>query len=487
MNYKMMGRFIAQVILIEAAFMIPALLISLYCQETAATKGFLASIALILLIAGILLLFCRKERGGFYAREGFVCVGLSWIVMSILGCLPFYISREIPNYLDALFEIVSGFTTTGSSILADVEALSKGILYWRSFSHWLGGMGVLVFLLALAPSKKNGFTMHILRAESPGPDVGKLVPKMKQTAMILYILYIVLTVLNIIFLLIGKMPVFDAVCTAFGTAGTGGFGIKADSIAGYSPYLQNVTTIFMLLFGVNFSCYYLILIGQIKNVFKDEEFRLYIGIVLTSIVLITWNLSNVQESLGYSGIGETIRHAAFQVATIMTTTGFATTDFDLWPSFSKAILICLMIIGASAGSTGGGFKCGRMLLVFKSLRRNIKKILYPQNIKVIKNNGRMVDEKVIENTNAYLAAYVIIIILSFIAVSLDGFSITTNITAVLACFNNIGPGFEAVGPTCNFSGFGILSKLVLIVDMLAGRLEIFPILILFSRSTWRRK
>lgn len=488
MNYKMMGRFIAQVILIEAAFMIPALLISLVDEDKAAVNGFLTSIALILIISGILLFICRKERGGFYAREGFVCVGLSWIVMSILGCLPFYISREIPHYLDALFEIVSGFTTTGSTILADVEALSRGILYWRSFSHWLGGMGVLVFLLALAPlSKKNGFMMHILRAESPGPDVGKLVPKIKQTARILYILYIVLTILNIIFLLIGRMPVFDAVCTAFGTAGTGGFGIKNDSIASYSPYIQNVCTIFMLLFGVNFSCYYLLIISQAKNVFKDEEFRAYIGIVLGSIVLITWNLKDVAASLGYSGIRETIRHAAFQVATIVTTTGFATTDFDLWPSFSKSILVCLMIIGASAGSTGGGFKCGRMILVFKSLRRNIRKILHPQKIQVVKNNGRMVDEKIIENTNAYLAAYVIIIMISFIIISLDGLSTTTNITAVLACFNNIGPGLEAVGPTCNFGGFSILSKLVLIMDMLAGRLEIFPILILFSRSTWMRR
>lgn len=488
MNYKMMGRFIAQVILIEAVFMLPALLISFVDGDRAAVNGFLTSIALILIIAGILLSICRKERGGFYAREGLVCVGLSWIVMSILGCLPFYISREIPHYLDALFEIVSGFTTTGSTILADVETLSRGILYWRSFSHWLGGMGVLVFLLALAPvSKKNGFMMHILRAESPGPDVGKLVPKIKQTAAILYILYIVLTILNILFLLIGKMPVFDAICTAFGTAGTGGFGIKNDSIASYSPYIQNVCTIFMLLFGVNFSCYYLLIIGQVKNVLKDEEFRTYIGIALGSIILITWNLQGVAESLGYSGIGETIRHAAFQVSTIMTTTGFATTDFDLWPSFSKAILVCLMIIGASAGSTGGGFKCGRMILVFKSLRRNIRKILHPQKIQVIKNNGRMVDEKIIENTNAYLAAYIIIIMISFIIISLDGFSTTTNITAVLACFNNIGPGLEAVGPTCNFSGFSILSKLVLIMDMLAGRLEIFPILILFSRSTWMRR
>ena len=483
MNYKMMGRFIAQILGIEVIFMIPALCIIIYCRESAAIRGFSWSMVIIALLALGLYALCRKGKKRFYAREGMVCVGLSWIVMSLMGALPFYISREIPKYIDCFFEIVSGFTTTGSSILPEVESLSKGILYWRSFSHWLGGMGILVFLLAISSLKgsKGGYTMHLLRAESPGPNVGKLVPKMKQTAEILYVLYILLTVLNILFLLIGRMPLFDAVCTALGTAGTGGFGIKNDSIASYSPYLQNVCTVFMLLFGVNFSCYYLILIKQFKTVWKDEELRMYLGMVFGSIVLITINIYGMYDSLG-----ETVRHAAFQVASIVTTTGFATTDFDLWPSFSKAILLCLMVIGASAGSTGGGFKCGRALLLFKNMRRNLKKALYPRRVEVVCNNGQMMEEGVLSNINTYLSAYVIIIIVSFLLISLDGFSTTTNFSAVLACFNNIGPGLEAVGPTCNFSGYSVLSKLVLIFDMLAGRLEIFPILMLLSKSTWKK-
>ena len=484
MNYKMVGRFLAQILAVEGAFMVPAAVVSFVCGEVQAFQAFLWSLSIICLAVMGLYLFCRKTESRFYAKEGLVCAGISWIVMGLLGCLPFFLSGEIPSYLDALFEIVSGFTTTGASILPKVEGMSKGLLYWRSFSHWLGGMGVLVFLLAIIPAggRGRGYTMHILRAESPGPNVGKLVPKMKDTAKILYLIYILLTVLNVVFLLIGKMPVFDAVCTAFGTAGTGGFGIRNDSIAGYSPYLQNVCTVFMLLFGVNFSCYYLLLMRKFKNVFRDEELRMYLGVVIGSIVLIVWNLKGF-----YGTLGETVRHAAFQVASIMTTTGFATTDFDLWPSFSKAVLLSLMVVGACAGSTGGGLKCGRALLLLKSLRRNIRKVLHPQKVQIVRNNGQMVDEKVLENTNAYLAAYVVIVLLSFIVISLDGFSITTNISAVLACFNNIGPGFDAVGPTCNFAAYSPLSKIVLIADMLAGRLEIFPILILFSRSTWTHR
>ncbi len=481
MNYKMIGRFLAQILAVEGVFMIPAAVISFVNGEIQAFQAFLWTLLAISAAVIVLYLFSRGTKSRFYAKEGLVCVGISWIVLGFLGCLPFFLSGEIPGYLDALFEIVSGFTTTGASILPEVESMSKGLLYWRSFSHWLGGMGVLVFLLAIIPAggRGSGYTMHILRAESPGPNVGKLVPKMKDTAKILYLMYVLLTILNIIFLLIGKMPVFDAVCTAFGTAGTGGFGIRNDSIAGYSPYLQNVCTVFMLLFGVNFSCYYLLLMRNFKNVFRDEELRMYVGVVLGGIALIVWNLKDY-----YGTFGETVRHAAFQVVSIMTTTGFATTDFDLWPSFSKAILLSLMVIGACAGSTGGGLKCGRALLLLKSLRRNIRKVLHPQKVQIVRNNGQMVDEKVLENTNAYLAAYVVIILLSFILISLDGFSITTNISAVFACFNNIGPGFDAVGPTCNFAAYGPLSKVILIVDMLAGRLEIFPILILFSRSTW---
>ena len=481
MNYKMMGRFIAQILSIEGLFMIPALLIGIFSGETGAARAFGLTIGLITVIAAVLTLLCRKAPNAFYAKEGLVCVGISWVVLSLTGCLPFYISREIPAYIDAFFEIVSGFTTTGSSILPSVEALSKSLLYWRSFSHWLGGMGVLVFLLAFTGEQGKGFTMHLLRAESPGPSVGKLVPKMRKTASILYLIYIALTVIDIIFLLLGNMPLFDAVCTAFGTAGTGGFGIKNDSLASYSPYLQNVTTVFMALFGVNFSCYYLLLLGHIRSVFKDEELRLYLGIIFGSIILIVLNLRGFYDTLG-----ETVRHAAFTVSTIITTTGFATTDFDLWPAFSKAIIMLLMIVGACAGSTGGGLKVARAMLLMKSLRRNIGQVLKPRKVQVVRNNGAVVDEKILANANAYLAAYVVILFLSFLLISLDNFSVGTNFTAVLACFNNIGPGLEAVGPTCNFSGYSTLSKLVLSFDMLAGRLEIFPMLVLFSRSTWRR-
>jgi len=484
MNYKMMGRFLAQILSIEAIFMVPALLISIYCGETMAVKGFIYTLLIIAVLSAVLFLICRGAPSAFYAREGMVCVSASWIVLSLVGCLPFYISREIPSYIDAFFEIVSGFTTTGASIVPAVESLSKGILYWRSFSHWLGGMGVLVFLLAIVPSgeKGTGFTMHLLRAESPGPDVGKLVPKMRKTAAILYIIYIALTVLDILFLYLGDMPLFEAVCHAFGTAGTGGFGVKNDSLASYSPYLQNVTTVFMLLFGINFSCYYLLLLKEFKSVFKDEELRMYLGIVLVSIFLLVWNLNGF-----YGTWEETIRHAAFQVGSIITTTGYATTDFDLWPSFSKTILLCLMVVGASAGSTGGGLKVARVLLLFKGLRRNIRQMLNPRKVEVVRNNGAVVDEKILANTNAYLAAYVVILFAVFAVISLDGFSVGTNFSAVLACFNNIGPGLEAVGPTCNFAAFSNLSKLVLSWAMLAGRLEIFPMLILFSWGTWKRK
>lgn len=484
MNYKMMGKFIGLLLMVESIFMMPALIISLCMKEYSSVMGFTVTIVLLWGLGVTLRLLCRKARKSFFAKEGLVCVGMGWLFMSLLGCLPFFLSGAIPNYVDALFEIVSGFTTTGASILEQIEGLPYGILYWRSFSHWLGGMGVLVFLLAIPMGGEggSGFTMHLLRAESPGPNVGKLVPKMKQTAQILYILYIALTVLDVIFLLIGGMPVFDAVCTAFGTAGTGGFGIKGDSIAGYSPYIQNVCTVFMLLFGVNFSCYYLLLLGQIKSVFKDEELRMYLGIILASILLIVWNLRGYYDTLE-----ETVRHTAFQVASIVSSTGYATTDFDLWPGFSKAILLFLMVIGACAGSTGGGFKCGRALLVVKNMLRSVRQLIRPQRVQVVRMNGQTVDEKVLANTNTYVAAYAIIIIASFLLISVDGFSITTNFSAVLACFNNIGPGFEAVGPTCNFASYSTFSKLILIWDMLAGRLEIFPILILFSRTTWRQR
>lgn len=483
MNFKMIGRIDALFLAVEAVFLLPALLISLADGKLHTAWAFAASILLILAVAVPLLICTRRSKGGFYAKEGLVSVGLGWIVLSLFGAMPFFLSGEIPNFLDAVFETVSGFTTTGASIVSNVEMLSRGVLYWRSFSHWLGGMGVLVFLLAVAPlgGKNEGFTVHLLRAESPGPNVGKLVPKMRRTAAILYLIYVLLTLLNFLLLLLGRMPVFDAICTAFGTAGTGGFGIKADSMGSYSPYLQNVTTVFMLLFGVNFSCYYLILLGQVRSVWRDEEFRLYWGVVLSAGLLITLNVRGL-----YGNIATAMRHAFFQVGSIITTTGFASVDFDLWPTFSKAILLVLMAIGASAGSTGGGFKCARVLLIFKTLKRNIQQLMHPNSVKVIRMNGQTVDERVISNTNAYLGAYAIILVVSFLLVSLDSVSTTTAFSATLSCFNNIGPGLDAVGPSLSYAGLNWLSKLVLTLDMLAGRLEIFPILILFGKNTWKR-
>ena len=484
MNYRKINKFLSEILILVAITMLPSIFISLFDGETKIALSFLYSILIAAVLAVILKFISRKQSGGFHSREALVCVSLSWILISLIGCLPFFFSRQIPSFIDALFEIVSGFTTTGASILPDVESLSRGLLFWRSFSHWMGGMGVLVLLMVFVPKSDHntGSTMHLLRAESPGPNVGKLVPSMKKTALALYGIYMALTVLDFIFLIAGGMPLFDSACTAFGTAGTGGFGIKNDSMASYSPYLQNVTTVFMLLFGINFSCYYLILTKRFISVLKDEELRAYLGIFIGATALIAFNIYNM-----YSGISETLRHAAFQVSTIMTTTGFATTDFDKWPVFSKTLLLCLMFIGASAGSTAGGLKFQRLLLLIKNLKRHIRQTLYPNKVQIVRMNGEKVNEKILEGTNLYLIGYTFIIVTSFLLISIDGFSITSNMSAVISCFNNIGPGLEAVGPTCNFSGYSVFSKLVLIFDMLAGRLEILPLLGLLSIRTWRRK
>ena len=473
MNYKKINRFLSGILILEAVFMIPAMLICIYDKETKVALSFLATIGISIVLAGILYLFSRNPSNGFHPREGLVCASTCWILISLVGCLPFFISRQIPSFIDALFEIVSGFTTTGASILSDVESLSRGLLYWRSFSHWLGGMGVLVLLMVFVPKSDHtsGSTMHLLRAESPGPNVVKLVPRMKKTALVLYGIYMAMTILNFIFLFIGGMPLFDSVCITFGTAGTGGFGIKNDSMASYSPYLQNVTTIFMLLFGINFSCYYLILTKHLLSVWRNEELRAYLSAFVVSTALITLNIYHL-----YSNVTTGLRHAAFQVSTVMTTTGFATTDFDKWPVFSKQLLLCLMFVGASAGSTAGGLKFQRLLLLLKNLRRHIHHTLYPNKVQVVRMNGQKVSEKILDGTDLYLIAYSLILIFSFMLVSIDDFSITTNFSAVVACFNNVGPGLDAVGPTCNFGGFSIFSKLVLIFDMLAGRLEILPLL-----------
>lgn len=484
MNVKNISRTVGLILLITGIFQLFPLLIAVIDHEPRNILAYIESLCLILLVGSALLLFSRGGNRMFSAQEGFAATGLSWIFMSAFGALPFFLSGQIPSYVDAFFEMVSGFTTTGASILTDVEALSRCNLFWRSFSHWLGGMGVLVFLLAVVPgARKNGGTgIYLMRAESPGPSVDKLTPHLRQTAMILYGIYILLTALCIGCLLLGGMPVFDSFCIAFGTAGTGGFAIKNSSMGGYSYFLQTVVTVFMFLFGVNFSLYYMLLLRKFKAVFKNEELRLYFGIAAGSIVLITINISRM-----YNTVYESVHHAAFQVVSIMTTTGYGTVDFEQWPAFSKAILLSLMFIGASAGSTGGGLKVSRVLLLMKSIRRTIRKALHPRRVQPVYMDGRAVSEEVCDNVNAYLAIYCVILVLSFAIISVDGFSIGTNFSAVASCFNNIGPGFELVGATQNFSIYSDLSKIILSLDMLLGRLEIFPLLLLLSPDTWSRR
>ena len=484
MNVKSISRTVGLILLITGIFQLFPLLIAVIDHEPRNILAYIESLCLILLVGSALLLFSRGGNRMFSAQEGFAATGLSWIFMSAFGALPFFLSGQIPSYVDAFFEMVSGFTTTGASILTDVEALSRCNLFWRSFSHWLGGMGVLVFLLAVVPgARKNGGTgIYLMRAESPGPSVDKLTPHLRQTAMILYGIYILLTALCIVCLLLGGMPVFDSFCIAFGTAGTGGFAIKNSSMGGYSYFLQTVVTVFMFLFGVNFSLYYMLLLRKFKAVFKNEELRLYFGIAAGSIILIAINISRM-----YNTVYEAVHHAAFQVVSIMTTTGYGTVDFEQWPAFSKAILLSLMFIGASAGSTGGGLKVSRVLLLMKSIRRTIRKALHPRRVQPVYMDGRAVSEEVGDNVNAYLAIYCVILVLSFAIISVDGFSIGTNFSAVASCFNNIGPGFELVGATQNFSIYSDLSKTILSLDMLLGSLEIFPLLLLLSPDTWSRR
>lgn len=484
MNVKMLSRIIGLTVLLTAAFMAVPLLLALVDGEPNNAAAYGVTMGLMAVFGLALFLFSRNGDRTFYAQEGFAATGLSWVVMSLFGALPFCLSGEIPHYIDALFEIISGFTTTGASILSDVEALSRCNIYWRSFSHWLGGMGMLVFLLAVVPEarKSAGSGMYLMRAESPGPSVGKLTPHLRQTAMILYGMYFLLTLLCVGFLLLGGMPVFDSFCIAFGTAGTGGFSIRNSGMADYSAYLQSVVTIFMFLFGVNFSLYFLLLIRQFKSVFKNEELRLYAGIAAGSILLITVNITGM-----YGSVREALHHAAFQVSSIMTTTGYASVDFEQWPAFSKAVLFALMFVGACAGSTAGGLKVSRVLLLLKSIRRTVRKALHPRRVQSVRMDGHVIDEETSNNVNAYLAVYCVILLLSFVVISVDGYSIGTNISAVAACFNNVGPGFELVGATGNYGHYSDFSKLVLSADMLLGRLEIFPLLVLFSPDTWSRK
>ena len=479
MNSRMIRFILFQVMRIEGVLMLLPCLVSVIYGDGEGV--FYAAVAAFLILVGFIGCRFRPKNHSVSVRDGYVATGLSWIVMSLFGCLPFFLSGRVPNYMDAFFETVSGFTTTGASILTDIEAMSKGLLFWRSFTHWIGGMGVIVFVMAIVP-QQNDRNMHVMRAEVPGPTVGKMVPRLRDTARMLYILYIGLGVIETILLLCGGMSLYESLVHMFGTAGTGGFGIMNDSMSGYSSYLQNVTTVFMLLFSVNFSCYYLILLGRWKDVLKDEEFRLFWVIVFSFIALITWNIRSL-----YPTLRDALHQASFTVATIISTTGFVIGDYDVWPAFSKVLILCLMFIGACAGSTGGGVKVSRLLIMFKSLRRNFHMNMHPSEVRTIRINKHVVDEKVVRNAANYMIAYAFILIISMILISLDGFDVETNLSAVMATFNNVGPGLAAVGPVCNFSGFSAFSKVVLIFDMLAGRLEIFPIAILFSKSTWRKQ
>lgn len=479
MNYSIILKIIGWVIQLEGIFFLPPAITGFIYGEIKDALIYLG-LGTLCIVLGSLIRLRKNNKTTFYAKEGFVAVALSWIVMSAVGALPFVLTNDIPYYPDALFEIISGFTTTGSSILTDVEALSHANLLWRSFSHWIGGMGVLVFILAILPMT-GGSTMNLMKAESPGPSVGKLVPKMQQTAFLLYAIYLVMTVVEIILLLIGGMPLFASLCHAFGTAGTGGFGIKNDSIAGYSVYLQNVITVFMFLFGVNFTFYYYFLIRKVKDAFRMEEVRWYFFLFLGAAALITASL--VADG---GKLGESIQTAAFQVASVMTTTGYATTDFNLWPQFARGIMVCIMFIGACAGSTGGGIKVSRIMIYLKQIRKELMQQIHPKRIRVIKMDGKALDHSVIHSCNTLLMAYIIIFVVSFLLICLDGFDMTTNFTSIAATLNNIGPGLNAVGPTGNFSEFSTLSKFVFMFDMLAGRLEIIPMMVLFHPATWKK-
>ena len=478
MNFRIIAYIVGWVCNFQAIFMVLPCITALVYQEH---EFFAFLISMILcLIVGIPLTARKPKNKVFYTKDGCVAVALSWLALCIFGSVPFVLSGSIPHPIDAFFETVSGFTTTGSSILTDVEVLPHCILMWRSFTHWIGGMGVLVFLLSLLPLA-GGYHMNLMKAESPGPSVSKLVPKVQQTAKILYSIYIGMTFLQIVLLLIGNIPLFDTLCIAFGTAGTGGFGIRNDSMGSYSTYCQIVTTIFMILFGVNFSAYYLILTKKIRQALKFEEVRYYFGIIAVAILVIGLNTMHLFQNLGVS-----IQQAAFQVGSIITTTGFSSADFNQWPALSKTILVLLMFVGACAGSTGGGIKVSRILILCKAARKEFQLYLHPNAVKKIKMDQKTITHDILRSTNIYLTLYLLIFAVSVLLISLDNFDMTTNFTAVTATLNNIGPGLEIVGPMGNFSSFSYFSKCVLIFDMLAGRLEIFPLLLLFFKGTWKK-
>ena len=479
MNFRMIKQTLGYLLLFEAAFLLVPMITAAVYQELEFFAFLITS--LISVSCGILLVrFGKPKNKLLFARDGFAIVSASWVLISLFGALPFVFSGAIPNFIDALFETVSGFTTTGASILADVESLPRSIIMWRSFTHWVGGMGVLVFIIAFLPLS-GGQNMHIMKAESPGPSVSKLVPRVKNTAIILYVIYIVLTVIQFVFLMLGGNSIFDSVNLAFATAGTGGFGIRNDSMASFSPYTQIVVTVFMLLFSINFNSYYLIL----KRKFKDAlntEVRVFLYVVTSAIVIISFNILG---STGAENIGDAFRHSAFTVASLISTSGFSTLDFNAWPELSKTLLVFVMFIGACAGSTGGGIKVSRIILMFKGMTRELSKLTHPKEIKKITLDSRPVEHEVIRSINAYIVCYIALFAISVLLLSFNGYDATTNFTAVTATINNIGPGLSAVGPASNYAFFSPFSKLVLIFDMIAGRLELFPMLVLFAPSTWR--
>lgn len=480
MNRRMVFYMLGRILKIEAVLLLlPAACAAVYREQC--FFSIIITVAIALVSGQALILLNKPKDRTIFAKEGFVIVALAWILLSAIGALPFYISGEIPSYVDAFFETVSGFTTTGASILTDVEAMSKGLLFWRSFTHWIGGMGILVLVMAILPSD-SGRSIHIMRAEMPGPIVGKLVPRIRSTAKILYLIYIFMTAVEIILLFAGGMPIFDAILTSFGTAGTGGFGIKADSIAGYSNYSQWVIAIFMLLFGVNFNLYYLVITKRLRSIFKSEELWAYIGIVLISTGLIAYNIFSI-----YDNFPDTVRNALFQVSSIITTTGYATADFNLWPSLSKGILFILMFIGGCAGSTAGGLKISRVVLMFKNSVSSLKHMTHSRSVEAVRFEGKKIDSTTLSGVTTYFAVYFLCFTAIFLVLLFEPFDFETNISAAASCFNNVGPGLSLVGPIGNYSIYSPLSTFVLSVAMLLGRLEIYPMLLLFSPRIWTKK
>lgn len=480
MNKRMIFHILGMLLILEAALLLlPALVALIYGEQAGWYYLFTAAGAALVGLA--LRTACRPSRKTIYARDGLITVALGWIVISLAGALPFTLCGDIPSYLDAVFEMVSGFTTTGSSILPNVELLNRCSLFWRSFSHWIGGMGILVFMLAIV-NMEGGQGIHLLRAESPGPTVSKMVPRMVDSSKILYSIYFGLTLVQILFYLLGGMPLFDTLCNAFATAGTGGFAIRADSFAGYGYYHQTVTTVFMALFGVNFSIYFFLLRRKFDLVWKNTELRWYVVIILSSVALITLNILPL-----YPRAYDALHHAAFSVSSVITTTGFGTENFDLWPEFSRVILVFLMLIGACAGSTGGGLKISRLVILVKMVQREVRLLLHPRTVKVMTIDGKAVSNDTVRGVSAYFLTYVFLIMASILLVSLDGLDASTTVTAVLATFNNIGPGLGLVGPAGNFAVFSPLAKVVLTLDMLLGRLELYPMLILMLPTTWTKR